>query len=245
MGWFRQRLWLPVKYGLKGLVFSAKATVGREVPRALDGPPVAVERHGDIEGGWCIRAGSLTAASVVYSAGVGDNITFDESLIARYGCAVHGFDPTPKAQAFIAARRPPQFHLHVCGLAGSTRLATFRLPKNEQAVSGSILESNHLQPQGFDVALKSLADLMQDFGHDRIDLLKMDIEGAEYEVIDSIVRDGLGSRINQILVEFHHRFTPFTLDTTRQAIAQLQQAGYRRAWISNIGEEYLFVREHS
>jgi FkbM family methyltransferase len=52
-----------------------------------------------------------------------------------------------------------------------------------------------------EVPVRRLATMMQMLGHARIDLLKMDIEGAEYEVIDDL----LGSRVavDQLLIEFH------------------------------------------
>ena len=43
--------------------------------------------------GYRIPVGLLDPGSVVYSVGVGDNISFDLDLIARVGCAVHGIDP--------------------------------------------------------------------------------------------------------------------------------------------------------
>jgi hypothetical protein len=55
------------------------------------------------------------------------------------------------------------------------------------------------------VKMKSLADIMQFLGHKKIDVLKMDIEGLEYEIIESIVNSDI--KIVQILIENinHHR----------------------------------------
>src|SRR5262245_39936745 len=186
---------------MKRLEFQYRMLRGREVPRELDISKLPRERHGDYADGYCIRRDSLNARSVVYSCGVGDNISFDESLIARYGCKVYGIDPTPKAAAHVAARRPANFELLTCGVAGTTRVGTFFLPKSRDGVSGSIVDSQHFANEHFEpvaVPLKSLPDLMRELGHDRIDLLKMDIEGAEYEVLQSLAQDGLASRIGQI-----------------------------------------------
>ena len=35
--------------------------------------------------------------------------------------------------------------------------------------------------------MKSLADIANELGHSHIDVLKMDIEGSEYEVIENIL----------------------------------------------------------
>jgi FkbM family methyltransferase len=47
---------------------------------------------------------------------------------------------------------------------------------------------------------------MEQLGHDRIDLLKIDIEGAEYKVIESILADKLDIRV--ICVEYDECFNP-------------------------------------
>jgi len=39
------------------------------------------------------------ATAVVYSLGIGEDISFDLALIEKYGARVHAFDPTPKVNA--------------------------------------------------------------------------------------------------------------------------------------------------
>src|SRR5262245_54279277 len=124
-----------MNYMLKRVEFQYRTLRGRELPRELDIRNVPRERHGDYADGYCIRRNSLDARSVVYSCGVGDNISFDESLIARYGCRVYGIDPTPKAAAYVATRRPRNFELLTCGVAGTTRAASFFLPRSTDGVS--------------------------------------------------------------------------------------------------------------
>ena len=45
----------------------------------------------------------------MYSFGIGQDTSFDQSMIERYGVAIHGFDPTPTAAEYVAERRsiPP------------------------------------------------------------------------------------------------------------------------------------------
>jgi hypothetical protein len=81
---------------------------------------------------------------------------------------------------------------------------------------------------------------MKRLGHTTIDVLKMDIEGAEYEVIEDIVSSRIS--INQILVEFHHRFPTIGIEKTKNAIKQLNKAGYKIFSISESGQEYSFIK---
>ena len=51
--------------------------------------------------------------------------------------------------------------------------------------------------------LRTLHNITSELGHSRIDVLKMDIESAEYSVIPDIFSDPNRPRIDQILIEVH------------------------------------------
>ena len=55
---------------------------------------VAAETIGSAYGSHTVVRDGLDARSVVYSFGVGEDVSFDLGLIERYGCMVHTFDPT-------------------------------------------------------------------------------------------------------------------------------------------------------
>jgi hypothetical protein len=81
---------------------------------------------------------------------------------------------------------------------------------------------------------------MGELGHDKIDLLKMDIEGAEYSVLADLLASHI--RVDQLLVEFHHRFPEVGVNKTKGAIKALNAAGYRIFSVSPSGEEFGFLR---
>lgn len=68
---------------------------------------------------------------------------------------------------------------------------------------------------------------------ERVDLLKLDIEGAEYQVIDRLCKTGAISRIRNIVVEYHVRRE----DTDRflSSIAQLRRAGMHVSMNAQMG----------
>ena len=45
---------------------------------------------------------------------------------------------------------------------------------------------------------------MNEFGLNHIDVIRMDIEGAEYEVLENILNNRIS--VDQILSEFHDRY---------------------------------------
>jgi hypothetical protein len=84
-----------------------------------------------------------------------------------------------------------------------------------------------------------LDSLMKQNKHDHIDLLKLDIEGCEYEVIDQILKCRLP--VKQICVEFHHGILPgIRRSQTIGAMLRLIAGGYRL--IDQTGANHTFIR---
>ncbi len=220
----------------------------KRVIRFLQGkdffPPVEVrcrcEHFGSEYGGWKVAVDYLPEDSVVYSFGVGLDISFDLALIERYGLTVHAFDPTPDSIRWVKQQNlPGQFILHEYGLADFDGEVTFYPPAREDYISHSMLAEAKSWREPITVAVKSLPTITKELGHHRIDLLKMDIEGAEYQVIANLKNHS--QRPRQILVEFHHRFPGVGLEKTRQAMRQLKDLGYRLFSVSASGEEFGFL----
>ena len=201
--------------------------------------PGSVAYLGSEYGGWTVIPELIDSRSVVYSVGVGSDVTFDRALIERFSCTVHSFDPTPMAREWIAAQAlPPEFVFHPLGLADQDAEVAFAMPLQEG------WDSFSLPPEGSDeevvhCPVRRLETLAGDLGHTRIDVLKMDIEGFEYGVIDDVLAGPL--RPVQWLIEFHHAMMHFVPDQTRRAVSQLEGAGYRLFAVSNVGHEYSFV----
>lgn len=196
--------------------------------RRLSGKPFPIEeldlpsvRLGTDYGGYAILTDSVTRDSVVYSLGLGEDISFDLALIELSSCQVYGFDPTPRSVAWVRAQEPPPgLHVREVGVAGYDGVASFAPPKDPAHISHRMASGGEHQ---FEV--RRLRTLMKELGHERIDLLKMDIEGAEYDVLDDLLRENLRPR--QILVEFHHGMHGIPVSRTERALRSLRDAGYR------------------
>lgn len=203
----------------------------------------ALRYHGNQGyGGWAIPYGILNAESAVVDIGLGEDISFSESLIAEYGCRVHGFDPTPKSIAYIQDKAPQNFQLHEIGVAGSSRIATFFLPNNPAHVSGSITKFSHVGGGQIDVKLIDIDSVFNVIDKLRIELLKIDIEGAEYELLDSDSFRKNASRIRILCIEFHHRWDEFGPAATFAAANTLHKLGFECVWQAReSNEEFTFI----
>lgn len=179
----------------------------------------------------------LLAQSVVYSFGAGEDISWDLELIKKYGLTINAFDPTPKSIEWLKTQKlSQQFIFHPVGIGSKDEMRHFAEPLKVHWVSYSMARPG----EGVEVPVKRLQTLMRELGHTHIDVLKIDIEGGEYEVLD----DMLASNIlpTQLLVEFHHRWKHIGMQKTKDIIKKLKDAGYKIFYISPTGEEYSFIK---
>jgi len=182
-----------------------------------------MERIGSEYGGWMIDPRLVPQGATILSAGVGEDITFDMGLIAARDCTIIGIDPTPKAVRYVQAHAHPRFHLIAKALAaqGGLRVRMYE-NANPDHVSESMLASHQAVNTGrfYEADTVSLTELLAAYPDAAV--LKMDIEGAEYAVLEA-ARD---LKVPQICVEFHHVCTDHTLEDTLRCVAHLRRMGY-------------------
>lgn len=220
-----------------------RVALGKDVIIAPD-VVCETERFGSVYGGWNIAVANIGSNSVIYSFGVGEDASFDTEIIRKYNCTVDAFDPTPRSIAWVNKQYLSQyFRMHEYGLAAYDGRTTFNPPDNPNYVSYTIMDRRASKGIAINVVVKTLGTIMNELGHKHIDILKMDIEGAEYGVIEYIRETCI--RPDQILVEFHHRFPGVGVKKTKDAIACLRSMGYKLFFVSSTNEEYSFIRQHS
>ena len=197
--------------------------------------------YGNQYGGFFASPLFINNNSIVYSFGIGEDISFDLEIINKHNSTVFGFDPTPKSIKWIANQKlTNRFSFFEYGIADKTGLVDFYLPKNEENVSGSFVNQININPDSkIQVQMKSFYDLTIELGHEYINIVKMDIEGAEYMVLENLLKSGI--RIDQILIEFHDRFFPNGKQMTINSIKLLEDHGYVLFGISDSLEELSFI----
>jgi len=173
---------------------------------------------------WTFSDTGLGKESHVLCAGAGNDISFEKALLAEYGCHVVLLDPSPTGIATVKKETMAAgLQFMPVGLGAKDGTFGFKDPLDPQEGSFIGMEASGGGASQF--PCKTLPALMSELGWSRIDLLKMDIEGFEYAIIDQIMEHNLDVR--QICVEFHHRSGyGHSRKETISAILALRRAGY-------------------
>lgn len=188
------------------------------------------------EQAWTISPVNLPPQPLVLSLGLAENLSFDWAMIRDFGSVVHGFDPTPTTRKWMNQNpMPTDFHFHAVAVAGHDGW----LDLAERVGKGG----KQRGPVFLRAPCRRISSICGDLGLARIDILKMDIEGSEYSVLQDILPHGIFP--SQITVEFHHRFEEIGIQKTRLAHQALLHHGYRLAHISPWAEEFLYLRQEN
>lgn len=238
-----------------GRSIAALATVLYRKPYDLS----QLVRIGTAYGGWYCDRRLLGAGRTAVCCGAGEDISFDVALNGSWDMQVLCVDPTPRAirhvEALLAAHagrrrmpieagplyydlkdfRPAAFSFVPRAVWSTDGVLDLYAPRDPSFVSYSALNLQRTSER-IQVQACTLESLVREFGiTPRPALLKLDIEGAEHQVLRAMLRTQI--RPEQLLVEFdqvNQPLGPFFWIELLQTIRQLRSAGYD-----------LVFREHS
>lgn len=192
--------------------------------------------------GWVVDESLLNRESVIYSVGVGSNIDFDIELINSFGATVHAFDPTPRSIEWVKNQQlPKHFIFHPFGLSAENGHMDFFPPSKASSTHFSPIDRYGDTNNVVRAPVKDIDTIASELNHKEVDLLKMDIEGAEYEVIEALPKNRVA--INQILIEFHHMYKGIPISKTVDAISTLSNLGFELFNISQRTYEFSFRKK--
>ena len=203
---------------------------------------LSITLYSSEDGGWYLPGELINSDWLVYDFGVGEDISLDVALIERHSCTVHAFDPTPKAIAFMENRSLPGLHFHAVGVWNENTTIKFWQPRHASHASYSALNL-HGASEYVECEVKTIKTLAAELGHERIDMIKMDIEGAEQRVIPDLLAEGIHPRL--LCVEFDQADDVVSLLSLKTFLTSLRlhrdilKAGYQLIYKNGANVIYL------
>lgn len=228
-----RRFWLRVerRVGIPSLLFSPTRVYIRAVEKKLL-KPLSTDKI-RVYGNYELHAGvPLSRNSVVYSAGIGQDINFDSAVFKSTGASIVMIDPTPRSKTFIESLSlPPQFKFFPLALYTYDGEISFYSHYLVEDVRNSPSFSVHNETKTLfklTVPCKKLSTLMKQNNHQHIDVLKMDIEGAAEEVLRDALDEGI--RPGQVVCELEFPGNPVKavryLNQLSDLFEKLKKANY-------------------
>lgn len=172
---------------------------------------------------WNLNMQKVDNNSFIISAGVGHDISFELELIARTGCQIVLLDPSPTGCKTVEKiQLPPE--ITFAAIALSDRVGQMTLAKPANLLEGSWRVA--VDGEGDTMHCTSIGEIMERHSKSSVDLLKIDIEGFEYQVIQNIIFEKIP--VKQICVEIHQGFEFGKTRWDRwRLIYLLYRSGYR------------------
>lgn len=201
-------------------------------------------------GNYCLDTSRVKSDDIVYSCGVGNNIGFDEELHKNFGCDVYMFDPTPIAIDYMTQQKNrPYFKFYPWGIWMKNQTMKFHFKFENKGEKQNLSVTNLQQSDRYITRdCYSLSNIMKQLSHDRIDILKMDIEGAALPVLETMLDSNIRPR--QILFELEKGKT-WLLDfhkSMHKLLKKLKSEGYNLYFLSRADKtrynfDFLAVKE--
>ncbi|CAI5508477.1 unnamed protein product, partial [Closterium sp. Naga37s-1] len=134
-------------------------------------------RKKDGYGAWTLCTNHLRPGGIVYSFGIGGDVTFDNEMVNR---------------GYKERDQPSTFQFCQVGIGAVDGIITFFSPKNPRLKSMTAVKHEELskryESQGMPAPVMRLPTFMCTNGHGFIDVLKIDVEGVEFDICDEWLR---------------------------------------------------------
>lgn len=186
----------------------------------------------EIDGDSTLRLNyDLNCNSVIYDVG-GYHGDFASDIHNKYGSKIFVFEPVNFFFDLIHNRFLFNKNINVFnfGLGGYTRNEYITMLDNSSSLYSKKGEKS-------EILIKSIADFMFENDHQIVDLIKLNIEGGEYELLNSLIDSNLICRFKNIQVQFHD----FIIDNAEEQMEALQK---KISITHSLSWQYKFVWEN-
>ena len=148
----------------------------------------------------------LTDKSVVYDFG-GFKGDWSAQIYGRYNCYIFIFEPVNSFYEGIKNRfkgQEEKVHVFNYGISDKNAAVDIHIPvghdDSSSVVSGATSGAETIET----IKLASVSELITHHPEFRdIDLLKINVEGSEFEILEELLDKGLIGKINHLQIQFH------------------------------------------
>lgn len=142
----------------------------------------------------------LNEHSIVFDIG-GYNGQFAEQIYNRYNCTVYVFEPVPSFYNSIVKKFKNNSKIKVYNFGISTVTKDIQFFLNDDGTSSH--RTLHNRQININAKVVNIKDFINDNQIEYIDLMKLNIEGEEYPLLEYMIDQNLIESINHLQIQFH------------------------------------------
>jgi len=163
---------------------------------------------------------NLNSDSIVFDVGsyLGD---FSYNLNKKYNCTFYLFEPYPEYAKKTSARFSGHSNFIVKNYGLSNRNGFFDLNVSQDGSSFSNIKLS--KKELIKCEIKNFAKVFNKLNIKKIDLIKINIEGDEYDLLDHIIKEKLHLKIINLQIQFHN-FVPNAVKRRNKIIKELSKS---------------------
>ena len=188
----------------------------------------------------------LVAGDRIVDVGCGHDADFSITLLERYpGTLAYAFDPTQKHEdslrALVESSNGRLLHYPIAVAAQAHEILFHESTENESgSTQAGHTNIQHDAIKTYPVKAIHLREIPALINTSTIELLKLDIEGEEFPLIDQLTREDL-TAYKQLFIEFHHRqIEGLTELDTERCVRKIDSLGFTHFSTDRVN--YLFYR---
>lgn len=143
----------------------------------------------------------LNEKSIVFDLG-GYEGNFSSNLFSRSPCKIHIFEPVPNFAKNIKERFKNNKNI-ICnayGLCSNNKEKIINLLGDD---TSSYKDQKINESNSVNIKLKDIVEYIKENSIENIDLMKINIEGGEYEILNHLINSQKIKYFKQLLIQFH------------------------------------------
>ena len=163
-----------------------------------------------------IVARYLPSAAVIFDVGANVGVTSAVFAVSQPAATIYSFEPSPETFGFLCETVRPFGNVKAFRIAMSDKPGMMRFYDNETSASASHLSTNgnSLGGSSIEVSASTVDQFVKERSLDRVDLIKIDVEGFEPDVISGArqtierLQPGVFVEVNSFTLIAYRNFNP-------------------------------------
>jgi FkbM family methyltransferase len=155
----------------------------------------------------------LNESSTVFDVG-GYKGEFSRDIFCKYNSNIFLFEPLPEFYNIASKKFCKNSKVNTLNFGLSDKTFKTLIGLNDN--SSSTIE---VGSESVEISLISIIDFIRANNISRVDLIKINIEGGEYNLLESVIREGMVSIFKNIQVQFHD----FVIENAKERMSNIHE----------------------